>query len=545
MIPIIDKSGSTQQLYTQNEVDNLINGTMKSFDVLPTPSSEWLGKCVILTGIQLGYVKGHLYKCVPKDGEAGAYVWEDQNLARFPVGNCSNIVCIRISGSTSASIKWTGPKDTMIDEIVLGKLAKVTLVRNAYREPININDGTVVVVATSAEQYAHTAFVDNGLAADHETYYYKLFPETVDGAITESSENAFTTSVLTWASVKSIIADGDHKELLPVGTIVTLPAHDAYGEIDMEVVGYEDDVDLEDTTISRCLVLQSRYLLTGQKQFDAGEAYAALTGDAKFQSGKKYYAKFILASGKVEEGVSYYKLGNDFSFSKVNGLEIGSNISAHAVPLYVATDGSENSKWTLCTATPGVSIPANTWYELNVDHRVNQGVNNWDTSAIRKYLNATEGAGLWWKASTPFDKPPSYQTSPGFLSGFRDKEFLGMIKPVINTNLRSSQNGGDTYRTVDKVWLASAKQLGDRATNDGVEGKTVFPKYRDLDADVGTIPKLQKMFKTSTVASWWWTRSAYFGTSFDVWRIQPSGMLSYYGGGASNAHGLAPCLVIA
>ena len=547
---IFGQISATTNMYTGDDVDHIIKNFTYSLEALPTASEQYLNRCVLLVGLQAGYVKGHVYKCVSAtetvdEEEVTVYSWEDQNIARFPVGNCSNIICIRVSGSTTASIKWTGPDDTVAENgIILGKLRRVTLVRNADHIPEDIDDGTIVVVATSKDTYASTMFVDTGLAADHDTYYYKLFPETEDGAITNDNVNAFQTDVLTWAAIKLIIDNNQHKDLLPVGTIISLPTHDTYGRIDMEVVAYEDDVDLQDSSIPHCVVLQSRYLLTGGKQFDASEFYSVLTTDTTVQDGKKYYAKFLAATGSVVDGTTYYTLESDYTFAEATGLNVGDVIGTDTPALYTATSGANNNQWTMLTAPVGTTIPSNTWYERNSDQNATNGNNRWDISGVRKYLNATEPGGDWWEASTVFDKAPSYATTLGFLGGFHDSDFLGMIKPVINTNVKATIHGGGTYQTIDKVWLASVKQLGDASNNSGLEGKTVFPKYRDLPTVNGVRPKLQKMYTTSTSAQYWWTRSAYTGYSNYVWCVSPSGSFIYYGN-ASTANGSAPCLAIA
>lgn len=540
---------AANRMYTAADIEYMIKDFVAGLSALPTANAKNLGKYVLLSGLQTGYTKGHVYKCISSttevEGESvTTYSWEDQNIGRFPVGNCTNIMCIRVSGATTASIRWTGPSDTEVDGIILGKLAKVTLVRNADHEPTSIDDGTVVVAATTASQYTSTPFVDTGLASDHDNYYYKLFPETTDGAITNSSENAFTTSVLTWAAIKTIISEGNHKDLLPVGTIITLPTHDTYGAIDMEVVGYEDDVDLEDSSITKCVVLQSRYLLTGSKQFDAVESYSVLTSDTEIQNGKKYYAKYKAATGNVVDGTTYYTLESDLTFAEATGLNVGDVIGTDTPALYTATTGTNNNEWVLCTASVGTAIPANIWYERNSDQNTVYGNNRWDISGCRKYLNAEESGGNWWVASNIFDKPPAYQTTVGFLGGFHNSEFTDMIKPVINTNVLATIHGGGTVQTVDKVWLASVKQLGDPSNNSGLEGKTVFPKYRDLPVVSGTRPKLQKMYPTSTSAQYWWTRSANTGTSSTVWTVVTSGHFhnrSY----ATGTNGFSPCLAIA
>jgi hypothetical protein len=91
---------------------------------------------------------------------------------------------IEIGDVTNASISasharvmltWTDPENLVISGATLAKWAGTLVVRKEGSEPINKNDGTLVIDSTSKNAYASTPFVDNGLT-DGVTYYYKFFP---------------------------------------------------------------------------------------------------------------------------------------------------------------------------------------------------------------------------------------------------------------------------------------------------------------------------------------------------------------------------------
>lgn len=515
------------------------NSIVNSTTVLPAASSEQLGKTYLLLNLQMGYTRGHVYKCVV-DSSSGSdvYSWEDQNIGRLPVGNTSKIALIR-QGST-ARIRWTDPEDPRDQTgVILVHWAKTILVRNPDHEPTSIEDGTVVLTETQRNQYSQTMYADNSLDVDHETYYYKLFPMSEDGYITNDSVNAVeaTGGVFTWAALKLMIEDGTYKDMLPVGSVLTLPRHDDYGEMEAEVVGYEDNVDLVDTEKTKAIVLQMRYLLTSGKQFDAPEAYAVLTEDETFQAGKRYgaYYKFTTDTEAVA-GTKYFERNADFSFTE-KVINPGDPIEANT--LYVAIVGADPTKFT--DLTIGAAIPADTYYELNVDaNRKNYGNNNWHTSAARKYLNSSAPKGEWWEASSIWDKQPAYAASlVGFLGGFHDEDFLSSIAKVKNRNALPTIDGAGYTDTEDFVWLPSKYQLGGDALNNGVqENKCPLTKYKNA-----TNADRVKMYKTSTSGQWYFTRSAHTGNSYNVWIVNTGGSFGH--NSAYGAFGFAPCLVIA
>ena len=514
------------------------NSIVNSTTVLPAASSEQLGKTYLLLNLQMGYTRGHIYKCVV-DSSSGSdvYSWEDQNIGRLPVGNASKIALIR-NGST-AYIRWTDPEDPRDQTgVILVHWEKTILVRNPDHEPTSIEDGTVVLTETQRNQYSQTVYADNSLDVDHETYYYKLFPVSSDGYITNDSVNAVETSgVLTWAALKLMIEVGIYKDILPVGSVLTLPQHDDYDEMEAEVVGYEDDVELVDTEKTKAIVLQMRYLLTSGKQFDASEEYAVLTKDETFQAGKSYgaYYKFTTDT-KAVDGRKYFERNADFSFTE-KALNPGDPIEANT--LYVAIIRDDPKKFT--DLTIGAAIPTDTYYELNVDtSRKKYGNNNWHTSAARKYLNSSAPRGEWWEASSIWDKPPKYAASlVGFLGGFHDEDFLSSIAKVKNRNALPTIDGAGYTDTEDLVWLPSMYQLGGTALNNGVqENKCQLTKYKNA-----TNANRIKMYKTSTSGQYYFTRSALTGNSCSVWYVYPTG--SFNSRHVYFANGFAPCLVIA
>lgn len=517
----------------------------RALESLPEANAVILGECVFLIGTQTPYVKGHLYRCVSStetvDGEEiTTYSWEDQNIGRFGVGNCSDILCIRVSRSTSASLRWTSPNDIISAEgNVLVAWAKDVVVRNPDHIPTSIDDGTVVLTSTTRNAYKHDWFVDSGLAADHDTYYYKIFPVTTEGYITNDNANSCYTDILTWSTISSLISAGEHRNYIHIGDIISLPQHDTYGDIEAEVVGYEDSVNLHDKNIQHAIVLRTRFLLTGGKQFDTPEKYAVLTKDTTFQSGKKYGIHFVKTTDtEAVDGKTYYQLNADWTVTALS-VNVGDALSTDC---YVAGTSAAPAQYTVITVTAGASIPADTWYEINVDaNRNSYGCNRWDQSGVRKYLNATKAGSMWWTPSTIFDAIPAYAGTVGFLGGFHNNEFLSMIKEVDNICQLPNADGGGSVVCTDKVWLPSKWQLGDTSNDNLLEHSDPC-----LEAFINiTNENRRRRYKTNTTGyDHHWTRSAATGYSCYVWYVNTSGGFTNLGG-AYNQLGFAPCLVIA
>lgn len=94
------------------------------------------------------------------------------------------------SGSTVAvqkiTLTWDDPDDIVISGVVQAAWGGTKIVRKAGSIPVSEGDGTIVVDSTTRNQYSVTGFEDNTVAFD-TTYYYRAFPYTTDGTVTNGS----------------------------------------------------------------------------------------------------------------------------------------------------------------------------------------------------------------------------------------------------------------------------------------------------------------------------------------------------------------------
>ena len=537
------------------------------------------------------------------------YSWQDINVGNVALGNCTDIKLFKTSGSANISLKWRGPANVVVGGVVLATLNKVVLVRNPDHEPTSIEDGTIVTTATSRDQYLTSAYIDTVPDAS-VTYWYKLFPVSDEGVVTIDSANALQSSEMTWASIIELIRAGEVKDYVPVGSVLVLPKHYVpgtggsnlgYGDLQAKVVGYvgaeghADSAKLtrkfaltqditpdsektyytgsdgtgevqgsslvefasgtdyyEEVTPKYALVVQTEFLLTGSKQFDAAEPYGKVTEDTTYQSGKKY-GKFTAATGTDISGKAYFtKSGNTYAHNR-NG---NGSTDITGLNLYTVE---------IPTVTVGDAIPSGEeWCEINANTDVKNGNNRYDRSGVRQYLNKTGIAGEWWEAKSFFDVAPSMANAPAFLEGWKEHEyngttfneddwFLSCLADVDVVSQLASAHGGGSVILSDKVWLPSMWEMS--VTGESVSNDLEKVIYDSKQGQNVAAPKLEfwslqtvvsariGLYPTSTSGQYYWTRSSNTGDSYTVWSVGTSG--SFFNFNAHYSRGLRPCLAIA
>lgn len=101
---------------------------------------------------------------------------------------------ITLTGTT-ASITWKDPEDIIIQEVVLAEWAGTKVVRKAGSVPTSVDDGVLIVDSTTRDEYESAGFEDEGLEYE-VTYYYRFFPYTTKGLVT----NGTVKEVTAWAT---------------------------------------------------------------------------------------------------------------------------------------------------------------------------------------------------------------------------------------------------------------------------------------------------------------------------------------------------------
>lgn len=138
------------------------------------------------------------------------------------------------------------------------------------------------------------------------------------------------------------------------------------------------------------------------------------------------------------------------------------------------------------------------------------GHNAWDFSCLRWYLNGE------------------------FLDGFSDEDKAALI-PVEKTTYRNDVDGGEAYKTVDKVFVLSASELGFTGNNIKDEG-IVYPFFD------GHPEHRKKTDAESGDESFYWMRSPNPSSAYSGRNVNPDGSLN--NNSANGGYGAAAACVI-
>ena len=110
--------------------------------------------------------------------------------------NVSNLNAVYTSNALVAALYWTDPEDTIIGDNIGVKWAGTKIVRKEGSYPSSIQDGTLVYDSKTRNAHSTiaTAYIDL-TALGGKTYYYRLFPYSVDGAHNPNNVSANRISI--------------------------------------------------------------------------------------------------------------------------------------------------------------------------------------------------------------------------------------------------------------------------------------------------------------------------------------------------------------
>lgn len=104
--------------------------------------------------------------------------------------------------SRQTTLKWTDPDDIEVSGATIATWAGTKLVRKEGSAPESVADGVVVIDNTEKNQYSSEGFTDTGLT-NGTTYYYRFFPYTTDGVVTDGTSLNATPERIIIATVPS------------------------------------------------------------------------------------------------------------------------------------------------------------------------------------------------------------------------------------------------------------------------------------------------------------------------------------------------------
>ena len=358
------------------------------------------------------------------------------------------------------------------------------------------------------------------------------------------NENGKIVSIDTYGiSVTGTAKAGDH-------VIVT----ETTTQLAFDVIGIDHDTPA-DPSRKHSMTLQMHDLWTSAMQYDAPEAI--------------YYIDEATYPNGLEAGTYYFTLpnydatyggGSTLNFTLANPVPVGGQIrfawgyQVQANTCKISTYETVGAATAIETVTvaegeAGIALPAlhatAVTENANCAHRIKYGSNNWETSALRQWLNSDAEGGEWWEPKTVFDRPSSNVASAGFLKGL-DPAFLNVIGEVTKTTQQSISDGYGLNVSTERFFLLSRPEIyaGTERSADGADGKVYEyygAGYSDL-ASPGTGADSNRIKYRNGSATYWWLRTPISTYGYSVRRVLPTGTL--HTSNAYNSYGVAPACII-
>lgn len=113
----------------------------------------------------------------------------------YPPGNVTNVTIK--GGYKRITISWLDPTDTTVGNVITA-WKSTTLVRKKGSIPTSIDDGTVVLINTTRNNYS-AGYTDSNL--DVATYYYRFFTCSTENVYNNSSDMIYSDNVVEFDSV--------------------------------------------------------------------------------------------------------------------------------------------------------------------------------------------------------------------------------------------------------------------------------------------------------------------------------------------------------
>lgn len=115
-----------------------------------------------------------------------------QSASGIPPSICTNLR--KTEATDKVYLKWKDPDDTVIDGQVLCSWQKTIIVGKSGSYPETESDGDVIVTSTVRNAYNTTA-LEVDLTDKEGTYYFRLFPVSMNGVVCYDKQNKFGAMV--------------------------------------------------------------------------------------------------------------------------------------------------------------------------------------------------------------------------------------------------------------------------------------------------------------------------------------------------------------
>lgn len=139
------------------------------------------------------------------------------------------------------------------------------------------------------------------------------------------------------------------------------------------------------------------------------------------------------------------------------------------------------------------------------------GFADWETCALRTWLNSQNEGGEWFFPSSEEDASPTYAAQDGFLHGFSKSflEAIGTVEIPVALNSSFATHSGTTY---DKIFLPSrvelfATQVSGNAHPYEGEVREKYGAEHSSFSDPANTADANRVKKLNNTEEAWWTRS--------------------------------------
>ena len=326
-----------------------------------------------------------------------------------------------IPGNGFVLVQWTDPKDkyaTPEGEIaqdpqqLVSEFDYTIVVRKIGSAPVDFKDGEVSVLSSVRNQYAESAYVDNGVTYD-ETYYYAAWVFNKDGI---ASDGVFADPVTpkyydsvlannTWDRINEACTNGLEQSLWAIGDEKDI---DIDGEVFTTIIIDFNHDPLSDGSGNAAITFSLKNLMS--KTMKSG-----LPTDDRFSSSSNIYSRSSVYS--YINNTVYNGIENDLKniLQKVTknqqmlrdsgGSESGASINVYLFTLSIMEVGNSGSR----------GDPNDTPYPYY----------STNTARLKYLANGSGEAMYWWLRDTGYVTNHAFNTTQnGFSAVGRDGDIL-------------------------------------------------------------------------------------------------------------------------
>lgn len=256
----------------------------------------------------------------------------------------------------------------------------------------------------------------------------------VDGEIKRSVDEAvknilsIAERVNSWETVQKIVRAGYAPMVFKVGDQL-ICNHSEFGELVWDIIGFDHDVPT-DSNYSHSMTLQLHDILdTTYREYDAREAL--FCASEELNPGKYCLSHNSKTNGSGTTSYAYFTIPEGVVVP-VGGLIVNLATSGNVYTILKDCFSTDSPLGTVTVATSN-NMPAG--YTLLGESNYYRAYNSngsssfYKESNIRFYLNSNSSGGLGWTPQNPYDMPPSYVNSSGFMYGL-DVDFKNVLGKV-------------------------------------------------------------------------------------------------------------------